>query len=288
VKAIFYNLLAWAILPFMDTIAKYLSSDLSFFQITWARYFFTVLFTLPFMFFFFRKNLTWTTQPKLQIFRGLTLLFANVLFFYSISVISMAKALTLAFVAPLITTALSPFFLGEKVGFKRWSAVIVGFIGSLIVIRPGFIEFNLASVAALGTGFFYGIYLIITRKLHRSDSPLLTLLLTGVVGFVVASFLVPVVWINPTFNQWSLLALMGIFACLGHLFLILSLKYADASKLAPFGYFEIVTNIILGYYFFSDFPDFWMWIGLLIIISSGIYITIRERSRGVYIPFKGP
>ena len=287
-KAISYNLLAWAILPFMDTIAKYLSSDLSFFQITWARYFFTVLFTLPFMFFFFRKNLTWTTQPKLQISRGLTLVFANVLFFYSISVISMAKALTLAFVAPLITTALSPFFLGEKVGFKRWSAVIVGFIGSLIVIRPGFIEFNIASVAALGTGFFYGIYLIITRKLHRSDSPLLTLLLTGVVGFVVASFLVPVVWINPTFNQWSLLALMGIFACLGHLFLILSLKYADASKLAPFGYFEIVTNIILGYYFFSDFPDFWMWIGLLIIISSGIYITIRERSRGVYIPFKGP
>ena len=287
-KAISYNLLAWAILPFMDTIAKYLSSDLSFFQITWARYFFTVLFTLPFMFFFFRKNLTWTTQPKLQIFRGLTLLFANVLFFYSISVISMAKALTLAFVAPLITTALSPFILGEKVGFRRWSAVIVGFIGSLIVIRPGFIEFNLASVAALGTGFFYGIYLIITRKLHTSDSPLLTLLLTGVVGAVVASFLVPVVWINPTFNQWSLLALMGIFACLGHLFLILSLKYADASKLAPFGYFEIVTNIILGYYFFSDFPDFWMWIGLLIIISSGIYITIRERSRGVYIPFKGP
>ena len=287
-KAISYNLLAWAILPFMDTIAKYLSSDLSFFQITWARYFFTVLFTLPFMFFFFRKNLTWTTQPKLQIFRGLTLLFANVLFFYSISVISMAKALTLAFVAPLITTALSPFFLGEKVGFKRWSAVIVGFIGSLIVIRPGFIEFNLASVAALGTGFFYGIYLIITRKLHRSDSPLLTLLLTGVVGLLFASFLVPVVWINPTFNQWSLLALMGIFACLGHLFLILSLKYADASKLAPFGYFESVTNIILGYYFFSDFPDFWMWIGLLIIISSGIYITIRERSRGVNIPFKGP
>ena len=278
-KAIFYNLLAWAILPFMDTIAKYLSSDLSFFQITWARYFFTVLFTLPFMFFFFRKNLTWTTQPKLQIFRGLTLLFANVLFFYSISVISMAKALTLAFVAPLITTALSPFILGEKVGLRRWSAVIVGFIGSLIVIRPGFIDFNLASIAALGTGCFYGIYLIITRKLHSSDSPLLTLLLTGVVGLVFGSFLAPVVWINPTFNQWSLLALMGLFACLGHLFLILSLKYADASKLAPFGYFEIVTNIILGYYFFMDFPDKWTFLGLSIIISSGLYITFREGSK---------
>jgi len=278
VKAIFYNLLAWAILPFMDTIAKYLSSELSFFQITWARYFFTVLFTLPFMFFFFRKNLTWSTQPKLQIFRGLTLLFANILFFYSISIISMAKALTLAFVAPLITTALSPIFLGEKVGVRRWSAVIIGFVGSLIVIQPGFIEFNLASISALGTGFFYGIYLVITRKLHSSDSPLLTLLLTGVVGAVLASFFVPVVWINPTFNQWSLLALMGIFACLGHLFLILSLKYADASKLAPFSYFEIITNVILGYYFFGDFPHYWTWVGLSIIVCSGIYISLRERS----------
>ncbi len=277
-KAISYNLLAWAILPFMDTIAKYLSSDLSFFQITWARYFFTVFFALPFMFFFFRKNLTWTTQPKLQILRGLTLFIANVLFFYSISIISMAKALTLAFVAPLITTALSPIILGEKVGFRRWSAVLVGFVGSLIVIRPGFIEFNLASIAALGTGFFYGIYLIITRKLHTSDSPLLTLLLTGVVGLVFGSFMVPVVWINPTFNQWSLLAIMGIFACLGHFFLILSLKYADASKLAPFGYFEIFTNVTLGYYFFRDFPDGYTFLGLFIIICSGLYIFIRERS----------
>ena len=270
-------MLAWAILPFMDTIAKYLSSEISFFQITWSRYFFTVFFTLPFMFLFFRKNLTWTTQPQLQIFRGLTLLFANILFFYSISIISMAKALTLAFVAPLITTALSPIFLGEKVGFRRWSAVIIGFIGSLIVIRPGFIELNLASFAALGTGFFYGIYLIITRRLHSSDSPLLTLLLTGVVGAIVSSFFVPFVWINPTFTQWSLLALMGIFACLGHLFLILSLRLADASKLAPFGYFEIVTNILLGYYFFGDFPHFWTWIGLTIIICSGIYIFLREK-----------
>ena len=277
-KAISYNLLAWAILPFMDTIAKYLSAELSFFQITWARYFFTVFFTLPFMFFFFRKNLTWSTQPKLQIFRGLTLFFANILFFYSISIISMAKALTLAFVAPLITTALSPIFLGEKVGFRRWSAVIIGFVGSLIVIRPGFIEFNLATVAALGTGFFYGIYLVVTRKLHTSDSPLLTLLLTGVVGAVIGSIVVPTVWVNPTLNQWLLLALMGIFACLGHLFLILSLKYADASKLAPFGYFEIVTNVMLGYYFFGDFPHYWTWFGLTIIICSGVYISFRERS----------
>ena len=275
-KAITLNLCAWIILPFMDAIAKYLSSDLSFFQITWARYFFTVFWTLPFMFFFFRKNLTFSENPKLQILRGIILFSANICFFYSISIISLSKALTLAFVAPLVTTALSPFLLGEKVGLKRWSAVLVGFLGTLIVIRPGFIEFNLATLAALGTGCLYGVYLIITRKLHSTDNPLLTLLITGVVGASIGSFFVPIVWINPTPIQWAWLGLMGIFACLGHLFLIYSLRYANASKLAPFGYFEIVTNIILGYYIFNQFPDIWTFLGLFIIISSGIYIFRRE------------
>ena len=275
-KAIFLNLSAWVILPFMDTIAKYLASDLSFFQITWARYFFTVFWTLPFMFFFFRKNLKFSENPKLQILRGIILLLANICFFYSISIISMAKALTLAFVAPLVTTALSPFLLGEKVGAKRWIAVIFGFFGSLIVIRPGFLEFNLATISALGTGCFYGVYLIITRKLHSTDNPLLTLLYTGVVGAIIASFFVPIVWTSPTYDQWILLGIMGIFACIGHLLLIYSLKFADASKLAPFGYFEIITNIVLGYYFFNDFPDIWTFIGLLIITSSGIYIFRKE------------
>ena len=276
-RAIILNLSAWIILPFMDTIAKYLSAELSFFQITWARYFFTIFWTLPLMFFFFRKNLSWSQNIKLQIFRGLTLFSANICFFYSISVISMAKALTLAFVAPLVTTAISPIFLNEKVGIRRWSAVLIGFIGCLVVIRPGFLEFNLATIAALGTGCFYGIYLVITRKLHSTDNPLLTLLLTGVVGFIIASFFVPIVWINPTPTQWSWLALMGIFACLGHILLIYSLRFADASKLAPFGYFEIITNIILGYYVFKDFPDVWTFIGLFIIISSGVYVFSRER-----------
>ena len=275
-KAIILNLSAWVILPFMDTIAKYLSAELSFFQITWARYFFTVFWTLPFIFFFFRKNLRWSQNPKLQILRGLTLFSANICFFYSISIISMAKALTLAFVAPLVTTALSPIFLEERVGVKRWIAVVIGFIGSLVVIRPGIIEFNLATVAALGTGCFYGIYLIITRKLHSTDNPLLTLLITGIVGATVSTLLVPIVWVNPTNMQWLWLSIMGIFACLGHILLIYSLKYADASKLAPFGYFEIITNIILGYFFFKDFPDIWTLLGLAIIISSGFYIFRNE------------
>jgi drug/metabolite transporter (DMT)-like permease len=275
-KAIVFNLLAWVMLPVMDGFAKYLSADLPVLQITWARYFFTVVFTLPVMFFFYNKQLVWTDKPKLQFVRGIILLCANICFFYAISVISLAKALTLAFIAPLIVTAFSPIILGEKVGFRRWTAVIIGFIGSLVVIRPGFVELNLASFAALGTGVMYGFYLIITRKLSISDNPLLTLLLTGLVGLVIISSVIPFIWVKPTLNQWSMMAGIGVFACIGHLFLILSLKYADASKLAPFSYFEIITNIIIGYYFFNNFPDNWTFLGLFIIIFSGIYISRRE------------
>ena len=109
-KAITFNLLAWVMLPIMDGFAKYLSADLPVLQITWARYFFTVAFTFPIMFFFYRNQLKWSDKPKLQFIRGLILLTANICFFYSISVISLAKALTLAFVAPLIVTAFSPVF----------------------------------------------------------------------------------------------------------------------------------------------------------------------------------
>ena len=276
-KAIIFNLLAWVMLPIMDGFAKYLSAELPVLQITWARYFFTVAFTFPIMFFFYKSKLKWSDKPKLQFIRGLILLTANICFFYSISVISLAKALTLAFVAPLIVTAFSPIFLGENVGVKRWSAVIIGFIGSLVVIRPGFVEINLASLAALGTGIMYGFYLIITRKLSSSDNPLLTLLLTGVVGAIIISCVMPFVWVKPTVNQWSMMAAIGVFACIGHLFLILSLKYADASKLAPFSYFEIITNITIGFYFFNEFPDNWTFLGLFIIILSGIYISRREN-----------
>ena len=275
-KAIIYSLLGWMVLPIMDGFAKYLSADLPILQITWARYFFTIIFIFPIMFFFYNRQLVWSDKPKLQILRGLILLCANICFFYAISIISLAKALTLAFIAPLIVTAFSPILLGEKVGLRRWTAVIIGFIGSLVVIRPGFLEINFASLAALGTGFMYGFYLIITRKLSTSDNPLLTLLLTGLVGLVAVSGIMPFIWVNPDLSQWSMMAGIGVFACIGHLFLILSLKYADASKLAPLGYTEIIPNVIIGYYFFGNFPDNWTFIGLFIIVISGVYISRRE------------
>ena len=275
-KAILLNLSAWTMLPIMDGIAKYLSSSLPVLQITWARYFFTVVIILPTMVLFFKKNLKLSEKPKLQIIRGLLLFFANILFFYSISQISLSKALTLAFIAPLIVTIFSPIFLNEKVGFNRWVAVMIGFFGCLIVIRPGLIDFNLATFAALGTGFMYGFYLIVTRKLSNVDNPLLTLLFTGIVGAFIGSFVIPFYWVMPSSDQWFFLFLIGFFASIGHLLLILSLKLADASKLAPFGYFEILPNVIIGFYFFNNVPDIFHLAGLVLIIGSGVYIFKKE------------
>ena len=282
-KAILINLSAWMVVPIMDALAKYLSWSLPVLQITWGRYFFTVVFTLSFILIFFRKNLVWSKNPKLQIFRGLILLSANILFFYSISVISLAKALTLAFIHPLIVTALSPLFLKEKVGIKRWFAVLIGFIGVLIVIRPGFIELNMPSIAAFGTGVCYGFYLMITRKLSNTDNPLLTLLFTGVVGAIIMTSIMPFVWVPPTLNQWYMLACIGLVASVAHGFIIISFRMAEASKLAPLSYSEIITNIIIGYYVFSDMPDKWTFVGLFVIMLSGIYVWRREMENLKYI-----
>ena len=263
-------------LTIMDGLAKYLSTSLPILQIVWARYFFTVTLVLPIILIFFRKNLKLSINYKLQFLRGILLFTANILFFYSISIISLSKALTLAFTAPLIVTVFSPLFLQEKFSLNRWLAVIIGFFGCIIVIRPGFIDLNLATIAALGTGLMYGFYLIVTRKLSGSDDSLITLLFTGVVGAIIASFSMPFMWVSPSFNGWVIMFLIGLFASIGHLLLILSLKLADASKLAPFGYFEIIPNILIGFYFFNYFPDLFHLLGLLIIISSGIYVFKNE------------
>jgi len=275
-KAIILNASAWMIVPVMDAFAKYLSSSMDVLQITWARYFFTVVFTLSLMLIFYRQSLVWSKKPFLQIIRGLIFVFSTYLFFYAIAEISLPKALTLAFVAPLFVTAFSPFFLKEKVGIRRWTAVSIGFLGTIIVIRPGFIELNLPTFAALGNGICYGFYLIITRKLSSSDNSLLTLLFSGIVGTIILSLFMPSVWVNPSANQWYMMAIIGFIASIAHLFIILSLKYADASKLAPLGYTEIITNILISYYFFNELPDNWTYLGLFIIVLSGLYISKRE------------
>ncbi len=179
--------------------------------------------------------------------------------------------------SPIIVTILSIFFLREKVGIHRWTAVVIGFLGVIVIIRPGYIDFNFASLSALAAGISYAFYIIYTRKLSFTDSAVITLIFTGSVGCLIISLIVPFVWINLNINQILFLILLASIGTLGHFLIILSLRLGEASKLAPLGYFEISTNIFVGYVFFDDLPDIWIYSGLFLIILSGIYIFIREN-----------
>ena len=276
-KAVVLNVSAWMLLPLMDGLAKFLSQEIHFLQVVWGRYFFMALISLVITFLFFRHHLKWPSNFQIQLIRSLFLFLSTILFFYAISIISLPEALTLAFVSPMIVTLLSAIILKEEVGFRRWSAVVVGFIGVLFVIRPGFNEVNLATITALGCGICYAIYIISTRKLSNQDSPFLTLIFTGLSGSIVISLIVPFYWSDLTLIQLSLLVLLAAIGTLAHFLLILSLNYAEASKLAPLSYSEIIMNVIIGYYFFGDFPSQWVWIGLVIIVASGVYISFREN-----------
>ena len=139
----------------------------------------------------------------------------------------------------------------------------------------------MGSLAALSAGTMYAFYLITTRKLSISDNSMLTLLITGLIGSFVMSFTIPFVWVSPTLDQWLLLSLIGVVTLVGHFLLILSFKYAEASKLAPISYFEVVTNTVYGYFLFNHFPDNWTLVGLVIIISSGLFVFYRERKLGI-------
>ena len=277
-KGIILFILAWTIIPIMDGLAKFLSESLPVLQIVWARYFFTCVLVLPIIIGIYKKNSFKSENHFLQIIRGSFLVGATLTFFYAISIIPLANALAIAFVYPLFVTLLSPTLLNEKVGFKRITAVIIGFIGVLFVIRPGFQEINLAFISSLCTGLFYALYMISTRKLTNSDTPLKTLAFTGLVGLVSMSIFQPIIWVQPTSYEWFLMLSLGLVAAIGHFLIILSFRYVEASLLAPFSYWEILMNIIIGYYFFGDIPDNWTWLGLFIIILSGIYILLRKKT----------
>ena len=276
-KAVVLNVSAWMLLPFMDGLAKFLSQEIHFVQVVWGRYFFMAIISLFITVLFFRQQFKWPNNFQIQLIRSLFLFLSTIFFFYAISIISLPEALILSFVSPMIVTLLSAIILKEQVGFRRWSAVIFGFIGVLFVIRPGFNEVNLATITALGCGICYGIYIISTRKLSSQDSPLLTLIFTGLFGSLVISLVVPFYWSNLTLTQLFLLILLASIGTLAHFLLILSLNYAEASKLAPLSYSEIIMNVIIGYYFFGDFPSQWVWLGLVIIVASGVYISLREN-----------
>ncbi len=272
-------LAAMAVVPLMDGVAKHLSGTFPVLQVVWARYFFHLLILLPVVLWRHGANALLLRNPWLQIIRGGFLLGSTILFFAAIAVMPIADALALVFVAPLVVTALSPLVLGERVGPRRWTAVSVGFVGVLVIVRPGLGAFQPGILLALGAGVVYAFYSLSTRKLSGSAPPLVTLAYTALLGALVMSAAVPAAWTPPDAKDLAWMALMGALAAVGHFLIIKSFEHAEASLLAPLGYSEMVMATVVGYFAFGDFPDAWTWAGVAIVISSGVYVSVRERNK---------
>jgi len=273
-------LLAMAILPGIDVIAKYMGAHgTPVLMIVWARLTFGAALTLPFALPHAGLRGLLPATPLIHGLRASLLICATFFFFWSLRFLPIADALAIFFVQPLVVTALSPLVLKEHVGPRRWAAVGVGFIGTLIIIRPGFGGLNLGALLALGAGMSLALYMLLTRRIAGAQKAIVTTFHTNLLGAVITSALVPLVWITPTPTDWLLFVTLAIIANIGHNFIVHAYDHAEASLLAPLAYTEMVTSTVLGYLFFGDFPDAWTFVGVAILISCAIYISVRERAR---------
>ncbi len=274
-------MMCFAVLCFatMNTFTKELrASDLPVTEIIWGRYFFH--FALILLFFPRRIPTLLNTEDKgLQIARSILVLLATACMFIALGLMPLADAVAITFAGPLLIVVLSAVFLREAVGPRRWTAVIVGFIGMLVIIRPGAGAFQFAALLPVAVAFFYALYQIITRLIsHRSD-PLNMLTYTALVGALAMSVIVPFDWQTPTVQQWLMLVAAGFLGGLGHYAIIKAYERSEATLVAPFAYTEIIWATSLGWLAFGDFPDLFTFVGTAIIIASGLYVLQRERIR---------
>ena len=217
---------------------------------------------------------------KLVIIRGILLLLCTCLFFTAIGYIGLAEANSIMFISPFFVVALSIPLLKEKVGIRRWSAVAIGFIGILIILRPGFQDIQWAYLLIIGVAFFFALFTILTRTLSFTETAISMWFYTALVGMVGSSSVVWHYWQTPTLHQTLMLLFIGAIGGGSHFIVIKAYQRASASILAPFQYFQIIWATVYGLLIFDTAPDGWTWLGTAIIIASGLYVWAREQQLG--------
>lgn len=260
-----------------DAITKHLIETLSVFQIVAVRFFFFALFALLYAARRVERR-AWfrSANPLLQISRALLITAEICLFAVTIRHMGLAEMHTVFACFPLLITALSVPLLGETVGWRRWLAVFAGFLGTLIIIRPGLGVFNPWSLAALCAALMFALYNILTRRVSHRDSFETSLLYFGVVGFLGSLVFAVFTWKRPDGMETLLLLAISVTAVIGHLCLIKALELAPAAILQPFNYFVLVWAIVLGYLLFGEVLDPVSLAGAAIVVASGVFIARRE------------
>lgn len=273
-----FNVSAMLLFPFLDAVAKYLGqTGLPVIEIVWARLALGALLIAPLL---VRNEGIQSLIPvenKLNFWRALFIFLSTLCFFGAMRFQGIAETLAIYFVQPLLITLLAPYFLNETVGLKRWAAVVVGFIGVLIIIRPGFQSLNPGVFLSLGAGLFSAISLLLTRRIAGHGSALANTFYSAVYGAAFATLCVVLVWQMPTPHQMMMCVLLAAIGTLGNYLTLKALTYAEASLLAPFGYTEMINAVLVGWYFFGDFPDNYTFMGVAVLVTSAIYISLQER-----------
>jgi drug/metabolite transporter (DMT)-like permease len=262
----------------LDATAKYLNGHMDTLQVVWARYAGAFALALLLSNPVTTPGLMRTSRPVLQIVRSALLLGSSIFNFLAFRYLQLDQALSILFSVPFMVAALAGPMLGEWIGWRRWTAISVGFAGVLVVMRPGPTGFDPAALLSVGSAVCYALYGITTRLLARSDSSETTLFYTNLVGVVVMSPIVLLVWSTPA-SVWiaCLMVLMGALGSFGHYLLIAGHRLAPASILSPFMYTQLIWAVMLGYLIFGDVPTGWTLAGAGIVIASGLYILNRER-----------
>ena len=281
--ALFSIVFAFLFLPAIDALAKLLGDNISAGQIAWSRFFIQTILMCPVFFWVLRKHKT--QKIFLQAMRGILIASTTVLIFASVKIMPLAEVISIFFIEPLLVTILSAVILGEKLGWRRLVATTIGFFGALIVVQPNYEMFGLFSLLPFLAALCFAIYIILTRKLSQIENAAVLHFNSGLSGLIFMSLIlmafyntdIPIFKITmPKELEWILLLLIGLIATLGHFILIFASKFIEANVLAPFQYLEIIGATFFGFWLFGDFPTITAWLGITIIVLSGIYVFKRE------------
>lgn len=282
---IFLMIAAMLLLPGLDACAKWLGMRMPASEISAARFGMQIILLLPALL-FMGLRLNWASFSKYEAARGICLAVATWLFFISLKTLPMAEAISIFFVEPMILTLLGALLLKELIRIRRILAILVGFLGALIVIQPSFEIFGWPALLPLGAAFTFAIYMIITRIVAQAKHPieaqfsmsffaLLTVLSLAIINQIIG--FETMAWRMPNLTETGVIILLGLIATTGHLMIVFALRYADAGLLAPFQYAEILNAAFLGYLIFGDIPKDTTFLGASLIIGSGLYLIHRER-----------
>lgn len=281
--------LAMLILPCMDAIAKYMATfaGMSPGQVTFYRFLSQIVCTIPLVFTAAGGAMLRPKRPWLNLLRGAIHGAASLLFFAAVKYMPLADVFAIYFVEPFILTAMSAAFLGERVGWRRWLAIVVGFSGALIVIQPSFMLFGWTALMPVACAFLFSLYLFMNRAIGEADSPLTMQTIAGFGGtiFMGGAMLIGhsagIADFEPSLPgslfALALLVVLGALSGYAHMLVVRAFRLAPLSLLAPFQYFEIISATVLGYAIFGDFPTASKWLGIAVIVASGLFIIWREH-----------